>query len=599
MATLALQLACTPPSGPPRTSSDFLRRLDLKKLQPLWRGDPTAQADLEQLAADPTVLAGVRGRYSAFFRSLAGTADGCWGLEDVDLAVLTIPTIASRTDADAAVRLVLEDLGHFATKRKARVGDDVLLVLDEFSAVQGGTDQAIHLAERLRDVGVPVVFGAQSPEGLGDERQQWRLLHTIGGGLVLHQLADPGRLVSWPARSGCPSRPGSWMPGGRPARPGSTWKSGPGSTPTRSASSTPARPSSSRAAGPSNLCPPSARAGPGAGGGQRPAGHRHERGRARLCRPGHRRRPTPGGALAAIPARPRPARPGATAGPGRPQRRRPGHRAGGGTGPAGPPAPASCSPSATPSPHRDEAPSPPSSRRASASNPTGTPPPSWTACGLSVAGGWRRRPIFPAVPGPGGPPWAGARWLTVGPLSGAGRPASRPEQRHRTPRQTPAPPAPPGLRGLHAPPCVRPLTRPQVCPRLQPAWPSRTVAQLRAGRGSALPLRCRLGTLHPAGPADLLADRRIAARPLQGQGRSVPPCGPVLPPLRDALRAPLTPPRPARSASSVAPGGRGTAAPPAAKAGDAPCTTSQQPAQHQPPGEQDAPHVSQGGTSHV
>ena len=49
---------------------------------------------------------------------------------------------------------------------RARVGDDVLLVLDEFSAVQGGTDQAIHLAERLRDVGVPVVFGAQSPEGL-------------------------------------------------------------------------------------------------------------------------------------------------------------------------------------------------------------------------------------------------------------------------------------------------------------------------------------------------------------------------------------------------------------------------------------------------
>ena len=90
----------------------------------------------------------------------------------MDLAVLTIPTIASRQDADAAVRLVLEDLGHFATKRKARVGDDVLLVLDEFSAVQGGTEQAIHLAERLRDVGVPVIFGAQSPEGLGDERQQ-------------------------------------------------------------------------------------------------------------------------------------------------------------------------------------------------------------------------------------------------------------------------------------------------------------------------------------------------------------------------------------------------------------------------------------------
>jgi hypothetical protein len=195
MATLAIQLACTAPSGPPRSSGDFLRRLDPRKLQQLWRGDQTAQQDLEQLAADPTVMAGLRGRYSAFFRSLAGKADGCWGLEDVDLAVLTIPTIASRTDADAAVRLVLEDLGHFATRRKARIGDDVLLVLDEFSAVQGGTEQAIHLAERLRDVGVPVVFGAQSPEGLGDERQQWRLLHTIGGGLVLHQLPDPDRLI--------------------------------------------------------------------------------------------------------------------------------------------------------------------------------------------------------------------------------------------------------------------------------------------------------------------------------------------------------------------------------------------------------------------
>jgi hypothetical protein len=195
MATLAIQLACTPPSGPPRSSGDFLRRLDPKKLQNLWRGDDTARADLEQLASDPTVMAGLRGRYSAFFRSLRGKADGCWGLEDVDLAVLTIPTIASRQDADAAVRLVLEDLGHFATRRKARVGDDVLLVLDEFSAVQGGTEQAIHLAERLRDVGVPVVFGAQSPEGLGDERQQWRLLHTTGGGLVLHQTPDPDRLI--------------------------------------------------------------------------------------------------------------------------------------------------------------------------------------------------------------------------------------------------------------------------------------------------------------------------------------------------------------------------------------------------------------------
>ena len=102
---------------------------------------------------------------------------------------------------------------------------------------------------------------------------------------------------------------------------------------------------------------------------------------------------------------------------------------------------------------------------------------------------------------------------------------------------------------LHTSTCGRPTAGASL-PRPPPRWPTQTVAPLRTGRASASPpLRgCRLGTLHPAGPADLLADRQLAARPLQGQGRSVPPYGPVLPPLRDALRAPLTPPGPARCA---------------------------------------------------
>src|SRR4030095_8240384 len=33
-------------------------------------------------------------------------------------------------------------------------------------------------------------------EGVGDERQQWRLLHTGGGGLVLHQTPNPEPLVA-------------------------------------------------------------------------------------------------------------------------------------------------------------------------------------------------------------------------------------------------------------------------------------------------------------------------------------------------------------------------------------------------------------------
>jgi hypothetical protein len=83
-------------------------------------------------------------------------------------------------------------------------------------------------------------------------------------------------------------------------------------------------------------------------------------------------------------------------------------------------------------------------------------------------------------------------------------------------------------------------------PRRPPGWPTRAVAQVRAGRGSTLPLRCRLGTLHPAGPADLLADRRIAARTLPGSRavRSSLRSGTPVPLGRPP--APLTPPGPAR-----------------------------------------------------
>ena len=60
--------------------------------------------------------------------------------EDVDLAVLTVPTLLSKSEADAAMRVVLEDYGHYATGRKPREGEDALLVLDEFCALASGVD---------------------------------------------------------------------------------------------------------------------------------------------------------------------------------------------------------------------------------------------------------------------------------------------------------------------------------------------------------------------------------------------------------------------------------------------------------------------------
>jgi hypothetical protein len=195
VASAGLRLALTAPDMPPVDGSDeLLRRLDPDELAALWEGRPL---QLKDIAAIGEHLPGARLRYADFFAALGGAFDrGTWSYEDVDLAVLTVPTLLSKAEADAAMRVVLEDYGHYATGRKPREGEDALLVLDEFSALASGVDSAINLIERLRDVGVQVVVAAQSVEGLGDHRQAPRLLASCAGGIVVQQCPDPERLLA-------------------------------------------------------------------------------------------------------------------------------------------------------------------------------------------------------------------------------------------------------------------------------------------------------------------------------------------------------------------------------------------------------------------
>jgi len=195
VASAGLRLALTAPDMPAVDGSDeLLRRLDVDELAALWEGRPLQLKDIEAIGDH---LPGARLRYADFFAALGGAFDrGHWSYEDVDLAVLTVPTLLSKAEADAAMRVVLEDYGHYATGRKPRQGEDALLVLDEFSALASGVDSAINLAERVRDVGVQVVVAAQSVEGLGDHRQAPRLLASCAGGVVVHQCPDPERLLA-------------------------------------------------------------------------------------------------------------------------------------------------------------------------------------------------------------------------------------------------------------------------------------------------------------------------------------------------------------------------------------------------------------------
>ena len=93
------------------------------------------------------------------------------------------------------MRLLLEDLAHYATLRKPRRGEDATLVFDEFSAIAGGREAAIQLVERVRDAGCALYLSAQSADGLGDEAQQRRLVGACSGGLLIHAMPDPEVLL--------------------------------------------------------------------------------------------------------------------------------------------------------------------------------------------------------------------------------------------------------------------------------------------------------------------------------------------------------------------------------------------------------------------
>jgi hypothetical protein len=195
VASAGLRLALDAPDvAPVASSEELLERLDADRLAELWDGHPLQMHEIRMIAEH---LPGARLRYGDFFAALKGAFDyGAWSFEDVDLAVLTIPTLLSKSEADAAVRILLEDYGHYATGRKPRQGEDALLILDEFSAMPSGVDTAINLLERLRDVGAKVVVAAQSFQGFGNDRQADRLLASCAGGIIVHQCPDPERILT-------------------------------------------------------------------------------------------------------------------------------------------------------------------------------------------------------------------------------------------------------------------------------------------------------------------------------------------------------------------------------------------------------------------
>jgi hypothetical protein len=240
VASLLLRLALNAPGedGPVRSSAALMARMDPELLVSLYEHDPDRRREAESLVGRDQARAvkGAIGRLANFFAAVAGGFDAGqagWSFEDVDFGYFRAPYLAGREDADACMRLLLEDFAHYATLRKPRKGEDATLVFDEFSAITGGRETAIQLTERVRDAGCAVYLSAQSADGLGDERQQARLIGACSGGLLLHAQPDPAGLLAaagvvkvveqtWrldpDGRQGTAPRGSGSAPGSRPGR---------------------------------------------------------------------------------------------------------------------------------------------------------------------------------------------------------------------------------------------------------------------------------------------------------------------------------------------------------------------------------------------
>jgi hypothetical protein len=202
VASLLLRLALNAPGedGPVHSSQQLMARMDPELLVRLYEHDPDRHREADSLVGHDQARAvkGAIGRFANFFAATAGGFDAGeagWSFEDVDFAYLRAPYLAGRQDADACMRLLLEDFAHYATLRKPRKGEDATLVFDEFSAIAGGREAAIQLVERVRDAGCALYLSAQSADGLGNEAQQRRLVGACSGGLLIHAMPDPETLL--------------------------------------------------------------------------------------------------------------------------------------------------------------------------------------------------------------------------------------------------------------------------------------------------------------------------------------------------------------------------------------------------------------------
>lgn len=185
-----VSLAVRAPCGPPRSSRDFLLRLNAGWLKHAYAGTQYwyEQRTIRKVQShiDATSLA-----YDGFFGAVGGWLDGTFACEDGDAVYIGLDGNALREQAASIGRYVLEDCAHYATARKP-VGLLTLTIIDEFGVLR--ISNAASLYERVREAGMAMWAAAQSYHGLGAERASVLSASSIK---ILHRCGDPLEVVQF------------------------------------------------------------------------------------------------------------------------------------------------------------------------------------------------------------------------------------------------------------------------------------------------------------------------------------------------------------------------------------------------------------------
>jgi hypothetical protein len=211
-ATLALRLACSAPMPPVDSMAELVQRIDPPTLARVWAKHPAEAALVKMLTPD---LPSICIRLANLSMAIAGQLDGDQAIGEADLTIISLPVMADPTDAESLFRVLLADVAHWVASEKRRLDRrPALVVVDEFSAISGGREAAIHVMERGRSFGVPSILAGQSYASLGDDHERDRIVSAANtpGPVRLQQPrgTGPPRRVGADRRGVLQAEDGRW-----------------------------------------------------------------------------------------------------------------------------------------------------------------------------------------------------------------------------------------------------------------------------------------------------------------------------------------------------------------------------------------------------